>query len=105
MSMIGLTNHCFWLLSLVIIVMLFELSGPVGAQSRGFPGGGGRHEGSATKERLAYDPRTVTTVKGQVQTLGSYAMSGWRVAPGMQIQGLVLTTDQGNLTINLGPPG
>lgn len=32
-------------------------------------------------------------------------MTGWRVAPGMQTQGLVLKTDTGYITINLGPPG
>jgi hypothetical protein len=31
-------------------------------------------------------------------------MQGWRAAPGMATQGLVLKTSQGNLTINLGPP-
>jgi uncharacterized membrane protein YgcG len=43
-------------------------------------------------------------VKGQVQSLGSYGMTGWRIAPGMQVQGLVLKTDKDNITINLGPP-
>ena len=31
-------------------------------------------------------------------------MKGWRVAPGMAIQGLVLTTAKGNITVDLGPP-
>jgi hypothetical protein len=31
-------------------------------------------------------------------------MQGWRVTPGMAIQGLVLKTGKGNFTINLGPP-
>ncbi len=104
MSRIGLNDHCFWFLSLVILAMLWELSGPAAAQPRGFPGGGRRPMGSGTPERLAYNPQTVTTVKGQVQSLGSYGMTGWRVAPGMQIQGLVLATDKGTMTINLGPP-
>ncbi len=42
-----------------------------------------------------YDSRTVTTVQGQVETPGSYGMVGWRVAPGMQIQGMVLTYRSG----------
>ncbi|MGA9756487.1 MAG: hypothetical protein WBV23_15225 [Desulfobaccales bacterium] len=31
-------------------------------------------------------------------------MQGWRAAPGMAIQGLVLKTDKGNITVELGPP-
>ena len=31
-------------------------------------------------------------------------MQGWRVTPGMALQGLVLKTAKGNLTVNLGPP-
>ena len=46
----------------------------------------------------------MTTVKGQVESLGSYGQTGWHVAPGMQIQGLVLKTDKGDVTVNLGPP-
>jgi hypothetical protein len=57
-----------------------------------------------SRSHQQYDPQTVTTVQGQVESLGSYGMIGWRVAPGMQIQGLVLKTDKGNITINLGAP-
>ncbi len=31
-------------------------------------------------------------------------MQEWRAAPGMEIQGLVLKTSKGNITIHLGPP-
>jgi hypothetical protein len=92
-----------WFLPLMILTMLLELSGPAVGQQFGFPGRGRRHGGSETQDRLEYNPQTVTTVQGQVEDLGSYGMTGWRVAPGMTIQGLVLKTSKGNLTINLGP--
>ncbi|MGA9755428.1 MAG: hypothetical protein WBV23_09840 [Desulfobaccales bacterium] len=104
MQGIRLTNRWLWFSSLIILTILLELAWPAAAQQLGFPGGGRRHGGSETQERLEYNPQTVTTMKGQVETLGSYGMTGWRVAPGMQSQGLVLKTDKGNITINLGPP-
>ncbi len=104
MPRICLRANYFWFLSLIILTMLLELSGPAAGQQFGFPGGGRRHRGSETQDRLKYNPQTVTTVKGQVESLGSYGMTGWRSAPGMQTQGLVLKTDKGNISINLGPP-
>jgi hypothetical protein len=46
----------------------------------------------------------VATVQGQVESLGSYGMTGWKAMPGMQVQGLLLKTDKGNITVHLGPP-
>lgn len=104
MPRICLKDSHFWFLSMIILTMLIELSGPAAAQQLGFPGGGRRYGGSKTQDRQEYNPQTVTTIKGQVESLGSYGMTGWRVAPGMQSYGLVLKTDKGNITINLGPP-
>jgi hypothetical protein len=46
----------------------------------------------------------VATVQGRVESLGSYGMTGWKAMPGMQVQGLLLKTDMGNITVHLGPP-
>ncbi len=94
----------FWFLSLVILAVLIELSGPAAAQPYGFQGGGRHHGGMVTQDLQGYDPQTVTTVTGQVESLGSYGMTGWRTAPGMQTQGLALKTDGGTMMVNLGPP-
>jgi hypothetical protein len=104
MVRISLINRRLWFLLLMVLTLLLELLGPAAGQQLGFPGGGKRHRDSATQERQAYNPQTVTTVQGQVEDLGSYGMQGWRVTPGMALQGLVLKTSNGNLTINLGPP-
>ena len=104
MPRISLIDRRLWFLPLMILTLLLELSGPAAGQQLGFPGGGRRHGGSETQDRQLYNPQTVTTVQGQVEDLGSYGMQGWRVTPGMAIQGLVLKTGKGNLTVNLGPP-
>jgi hypothetical protein len=97
-------SGCFWFLSLVILAVLIEFSGPAAAQPYGFQGGGRHHGGMETHDLQGYDPQTVTTVTGQVESLGSYGMTGWRTAPGMQTQGLALKTDGGTMMVNLGPP-
>ncbi|MHB8069026.1 MAG: hypothetical protein ACYDIC_14145 [Desulfobaccales bacterium] len=94
----------FRLLLLLSLAIMLELSGVAAGQQLSFPGGGKRPGGSEAAELRRYDPQTVTTVKGQVESLGSYGQTGWRVTPGMQTQGLVLKTGAGNITINLGPP-
>jgi hypothetical protein len=104
MSWIFLRPGYIWFLSLLIFTVLIELSGGASAQPYGFQGGSRRHGGQGSQDLQGYDPQTVTTVKGQVDSLGSYGMTGWRVAPGMRTQGLVLKTEQGNVTVNLGPP-
>ncbi len=50
-----------------------------------------------------YNPQTVTTVKGQVESPGSYGLKGWRIAPGMETRGLILRTDKEIITVDLGP--
>jgi hypothetical protein len=45
-----------------------------------------------------YDPQTVTTVKGAVETLGTMPPRGWGA-----IRSAVLKTDQGNITVYLSP--
>ena len=92
----------FWVLSFIILTMLMELPGSAAAQQYGFHGR--RHGGADSQDLHGYDPQTVTTVKGQVEDLGTYGVTGWRVAPGMRTQGLVLKTDAGNIAVNLGPP-
>ena len=89
-----------WWLSPIILTMILVLAWPAVAQHRGRGGGGD----PGAQDRQLYNPQTVTTVQGQVEDLGSYGMQGWRAAPGMAIQGLVLKTSKGNITINLGPP-
>ena len=104
MQEIRLTNRWLWSSSLIILAILLELVGPAAAQRGGFGRGGGRDGDSGAHGRQEYNPQTVTTVKGQVESLGSYGMTGWKVIPGMQVQGLLLKTDKGNITIHLGPP-
>ena len=104
MQEIRLTNRWLWSSALIILAILLELVGPAAAQWGGFGRGGGRGGDSGAHGRQEYNPQTVTTVKGQVESLGSYGMTGWKVTPGMQVQGLLLKTDKGNITIHLGPP-
>jgi hypothetical protein len=89
-----------WWLSPIILTMILVLAWPAEAQHRGL----GRGGNPGAQDRQLYNPQTVTTVQGQVEDLGSYGMQGWRAAPGMAIQGLVLKTDKGNITVQLGPP-
>jgi hypothetical protein len=89
-----------WWLSPIILTMILGLAWTAVAQHRGF----GRGGDPGAQDRLLYNPQTVTTVQGQVEDLGSYGMQGWRATRGMAIQGLVLKTANGDLTINLGPP-
>jgi hypothetical protein len=91
-------------LSLLIGVTILGPALPSLAQIHGFGRDGGRYGGSGAQDRQSYNPQTVTTVKGLVESLGSYGMTGWRVAPGMQTPGLVLKTDKGKIPVNLGPP-
>jgi hypothetical protein len=88
-SLIFLRPGYFWFLSLIIFAILMELSGSAAAQQYGFHGGGRRQGGAESQDLQGYDPQKVTTVKGQVENMGSYSMTGWRVAPGMRTQGVV----------------
>ena len=93
-----------WWLSPIILTMILVLAWTAVAQSRDLGRSSGWDGGTGAQGSLVYNPQTVITVQGQVEDLGSYGMQGWRVAPGMDIQGLVLKTSKGNITINLGPP-
>jgi hypothetical protein len=85
---------------LIILTMMLGLPRPALAQFR-VPWGS---KGDTSSGEQGYNPQTVTTVKGQVESLGGYGMTGWRVTPGMQTQGLVLKTDKGQINVDLGPP-
>lgn len=90
------------LLGLIILTLILALALPVLAQPRGLGRGGGP---GAMGPRF-YNPQTVTTVKGQVESLSTYPMMGARAGRrGLMCQGLVLKTDKGNITVHLGPPG
>ena len=102
MPEIHLSIRCW--LSPIILTTILVLAWTPPVQSRGLGGTSGRDGGTEAQDRQLYNPQTVTTVQGQVEDLGSYGMQGWRGAPGMAIQGLVLKTAKGNLTVNLGPP-
>ena len=104
MQEIRLTNRWLWFSALIMFAILLEPGGPAAAQWGGFGRGGGRDGGSGAHGRLEYNPQTVATVKGQVESLGSYGMTGWKAMPGMQVNGLLLKTDKGNITVYLGPP-
>jgi len=69
----------------------------------GGPGGGGG-KGQRGQAQPRFDPKKATTITGQVESLGSYGMAGWRSLPGMAVQGLILKTGDGNLEVYLGPP-
>lgn len=99
MTKMHLRKSWLWL-SPIILTLILGLAWPVAAQHRGL----GRGGDPGTQDRQLYNPQTVTTVQGQVEDVGSYGMQGWRVAPGMAIQGLVLKTAKGNITVDLGPP-
>jgi hypothetical protein len=110
-------------LTLLILSMMLGMSWLVRAQpsgwGRGGPGGGGDDpgwsggpgrggpggEGPGGPAHPRFDPRQAITIKGEIESLGSYGKTGWRVAPGMVVQGLVLKTANGYTEIDLGPPG
>lgn len=90
-------------ISIVMLSLTLSGASQILAQRINIAPLGVRLGGSRTQEQQ-YNPQTVTTVKGQVEDLGSYGMMGWRVAPGMQTQGLVLKTDKDQINVDLGPP-
>src|SRR5208337_3665667 len=104
MQQIRLTNRWLWSSALIILAILLQLVGPAAAQRGTALRGGAGSRGPGVHDRQEYNPQTVTTVKGQVESLGSYGMTGGKVTPGMQVQGLLLKTDKGNITVHLGPP-
>jgi hypothetical protein len=109
-----------WLILLIAILMIslallmwaqhsgWGQGGPGGEDDPGWGRGPGRGPGGGGpggQARPRFDPRQAITLKGQIESLGSYGRSGWRVAPGMVVQGLVLKTENGYAELDLGPPG
>jgi hypothetical protein len=93
-------------LLMLMLSMMPELAGPVWAQPGGMGGGGGPGggEGPGRPAPPRFDLNKATTITGQIESLGSYGMTGWRAMPGMAVQGLVLKTGQGTIEVYLGPP-
>ncbi|MBI4795423.1 MAG: hypothetical protein HY790_06225 [Deltaproteobacteria bacterium] len=103
------------LLVLIITIISIALVGPVlaqpaaggsgGAQPGGMGPGmsprGGRSAAKATVILIhAYNPQTVTTVKGGVESLGTFPpQSRWAGV----IRSAVLKTEQGKITVYLAP--
>jgi len=75
------------------------MGGPQGGEG-GFGPGGGRGQ----KAPPRFDLTKATTITGQVESLGSYKLASWRSLPGMEVQGLILKTEHGNIEVYLGPP-
>jgi hypothetical protein len=90
-------------LGLLILILLPGFTRQAGAQPMGLGRGGGG-KGLKRRAQQKYDLKKATTIRGQIVSLGSYGMVGWRVMPGMAVQGLTLKTDQGNKQVYLGPP-
>jgi hypothetical protein len=78
------------------------MGGLMGGGGMGGGPGGGKAPGG--KVQLRFNLNQATTITGRIESVGSYGMAGWRSLPGMAVQGLVLTTDQGNIEVYLGPP-
>ena len=76
-----------------VLIVCLALAGPALAQTG--PGGG-------MGPRL-YNPQTVTTVTGQVETLEELPSMGGGGGMGMNFRGVRLKTDQGSLIVHLGP--
>jgi len=115
----GLKSRWPWLTLLLLILTLCIYclvwaqppdqgrGGPGGGDDPGWGGGPGRDGpgGPGGPARPQFDTRQAVTIKGKIESVGSYGMTGWRVAPGMVVQGLVMETAKGYLEIDLGPPG
>jgi hypothetical protein len=85
----------------VVMVVCLALAAPALAQTG--PGSGmGRGMGGGMGPML-YNPKTVTTVTGQVEKLEDLPSMGGGGGRGMQYRGVTLKTDQGSLMVHLGP--
>ena len=102
----GTGGRTLWFLwGLLILILLPGVTRPAWAQPLGLGRGGvGGGKGLRHRAQQKYDLQKATTIRGQIVSLGSYGMVGWRVMPGMAVQGLTLKTDQGNKQVYLGPP-
>jgi hypothetical protein len=84
-------------LLVIALAMTVALAGPALAQPR--PGGGmGTGMGP-----VRYNPQTVTTVTGTVESLAELPSLGRGGGKGMQHRGAILKTDQGSLMVDLAP--
>jgi hypothetical protein len=81
------------------LLLVVGMSGSSWAQ----PGKGqGRGMGPGMQGRL-YNPQTEVTVKGEVTGLGTCPSMGPGAARGMSYRSATLKTDQGEVTVHLGP--
>lgn len=86
-------------LLILMLMMVMDVSG----QSWGQPGKGqGRGMGPGMQGRI-YDPQTEVTVKGEVTGLGTCPSLGPGAARGMTYRSVTLKTDQGDVSVHLGP--
>ncbi len=86
--------------SFLLIGLCLALAAPALAQMG--PGGGGMGRGMGPgggMGRMMYNPQTVTTIKGMLQ--GQATATGGR---GMGMGAWTVKTDQGDLSVHLGPP-
>lgn len=111
---------CSWLTGLILITVLSMASQvyaqPSGMGKGGLMGGGGMGGpmdgeggpgpggGRGRQAPPQFDLTKATIITGQIESLGSYGMAGWRSMTGMAVQGLILKTEHGNIEVYLGPP-
>ena len=84
------------------------MGGPMGGPGMGGPmeggPGPGPGKGPGRPPQPKFDMSEAIAITGQVESLGSYRTGSWRSMPGMEIQGVTLKTEQGNIEVFLGPP-
>jgi hypothetical protein len=88
--------------SLLVIGLCLALPGPVLAQPGGGQGmgpgpGQGPGMGPGGSMGMMYNPQTVTTIKGTVESLSTQGSRR------MRHESLAIKTDQGNIMVHLGP--
>ena len=89
--------------SLLVIGLCLALAAPALAQPGGGQGMGARTRpghaawAPAAAWGMMYNPQTVTTIQGTVESLGPQRPSR------MQHESWIIKTDQGNITVHLGP--
>jgi hypothetical protein len=98
-KVIGLVAAIFIALAMPVLA---QPPGPGMGGGGGGPGMGGRGAGPGMGPQM-YNPQTVTTVQGTVESLGNYPSLGPGSRRGMRYRGVVLKTDQGPITVHLGP--
>jgi hypothetical protein len=88
-------------MALFIVVLIGASAGPALAQPG--PGAGRRMGPGGGMGPRFYNPQTVTTIKGQVESLETLSGMGRRGGRGMMHRRVVLKTDQGRIIVHLGP--